>query len=390
MGAVMHPIPRGPVPGAGWLRGPAAAPLPAIDDLPHTELTTSGRAAISRALRRLPLAPGAHVLLPTYHCPTMAAAVVHAGLVPRFYAQDAGLRPLLDRLDADGAGALLVAHYFGHPRSLAAERAWCDQHGVTLIEDCAHSFFGQAGERPVGTWGDFSIASVTKFFAVPEAGLLASARHRLGALPLRPQGWRAQTLALPRLLSLARHHGRLRLGPATAVEAPAFVPAPAAAAAAAARAAPDHAGDPLQGCDMRRADCQPLALSRWVLRRSGRAAIVAQRWRHARWLQQRALPAGARWLVDLDRAGPESAGAPYAVPLWLDRPDAAYHALRRNGVPVFRWDVLWQGTPADLPGDRGHASGRHVLQLLCHQSLGRAELDHIGRTLDRVLRECAA
>lgn len=387
MSVAMPPIPRGPVPEAGWLRGPRAAPLPAVDDLPHTELTTSGRAAISRALRLLQLPPGTRVLLPTYHCPTMVAAVVHAGLQPHFYAQDAALRPLLDQLDARGAGALLVAHYFGHPRSLAAERAWCDQQGLALIEDCAHSFFGQAGERPVGAWGDFAIASVTKFFAVPEAGLLASSQRRTGTLPLRPPGWRDQALALPRLLSLARHHGRLRLGPPPVVPAPDFVPAPAGAAPAV--AAPP-ASDPLQGCDMRRTDCQPLALSRWVLRRSARAAIVARRWRHARLLQQRSLPAGARWLVDLDAAGPESAGAPYAVPLWLDAPDAAYHALRRNGVPVFRWDVLWQGTPADLPGDHGQASGRHVLQLLCHQSLGDAELRHIDRTLDQVLRTCTA
>lgn len=383
----MPPIPRGPVPEAGWLRGPAAAPLPAVDDLPHAELTTSGRAAISRALRALQLAPGRRVLLPTYHCPTMVAAVVHAGLVPAFYAQDAALRPLLDRLDAQGAGALLVAHYFGHPRSLAAERAWCDQQGLALIEDCAHSFFGRAGERPVGAWGDYSIASITKFFAVPEAGLLASAQRRPGALPLRPQGWRDQLLALPRLLSLARHHGRLRLGPPPAAAPSEFVSAPAGTTPMVAAAT---CTDPLQGCDMRRTDCQPLALSRWVLQRSARAAIVERRWQHARFLQQRALPAGARWLVDLAQAGTETAGAPYAVPLWLDVPDAAYHALRRNGVPVFRWDVLWQGTPADLPGDHGHASGRHVLQLLCHQSLGDAELEHIGRTLDRVLRECAA
>jgi hypothetical protein len=383
--AAMCPIPRGPIPEAGWLSGSATAPLPAIDDLPYTELTTSGRAAISRALRALQLAPGSRVLVPTYHCPTMVAAVVHAGLVPVFYAQDAALRPLLAGLDADAVGALLVAHYFGHPRSLAAERAWCDQLGVALIEDCAHSFFGQAGERQVGAWGDFSIASVTKFFAVPEAGLLASATRKPNTPPQRPQGWRAQALALPRLLSLARHHGRLRLGAPPAPPAPAFVTAPANAAPAPAEAA--HAADPLQGCDMRRTDCQPLALSRWVLQRSARAKLVERRWLNARFLQQRALPAGARWLIDLDRAGPESTAAPYAVPLWLDTPDAAYQALRRNGVPVFRWDALWQGTPADLVGDHGFASSRHVLQLLCHQSLGDTELAHIGRTLDRVLKE---
>ncbi|MBK9574239.1 MAG: DegT/DnrJ/EryC1/StrS family aminotransferase [Rhodoferax sp.] len=53
-----------------------------------------------------------------------------------------------------------------------------------MIEDCAHCFFGQAGERPIGAWGDFATASLTKFFPVPEGGLLASSSRPLPGLAL--------------------------------------------------------------------------------------------------------------------------------------------------------------------------------------------------------------
>ena len=39
----------------------------------------------------------------------------------------------------------------------AEVRAWCDAQSIALIEDCAHSFFGTAGNRPVGAWGDYGL-----------------------------------------------------------------------------------------------------------------------------------------------------------------------------------------------------------------------------------------
>ena len=140
-------LPRGPVLDWASLRGPHPAGLPAVDDLPHQLPTTSGRAALFQALRALALPAGSAVLVPTYHCPTMVAPVVHAGLRPVFYGLDEDAAPRLQALDAAalaGVRALLVAHYFGRPRSLEAERRWCDERGIALIEDCAHCFFGDS------------------------------------------------------------------------------------------------------------------------------------------------------------------------------------------------------------------------------------------------------
>ena len=81
---------------------------------------------------------------------------------------------------------MLVAHYFGFVRSLAQIRAFCDARGIALVEDCAHAFFGAAADRPVGSWGDLAIASLTKFFPVPAGGCLVSGRRQLSELALMP------------------------------------------------------------------------------------------------------------------------------------------------------------------------------------------------------------
>ena len=60
--------------------------------------------------------------------------------------------------------------------------------------------------------------------------------------------------------------------------------------------------------------------------------------------------------------------APYVFPLWVDRPDPGYAALRELKAPVSRWDDLWPATPA-LDGDHGPRWSHHVLQLACHQDM---------------------
>jgi perosamine synthetase len=208
----MQPTRQPDRPIFGWdnLRGARDSGLPAVDDLPHQQRLTSGRAALLAAMKVLGVQPGDGVLAPSYHCPTLVGPLRMAGAVVQFYPLDADGLPALDGITpAPGTKALVVAQLFGLPRSLARVRAWCDAHGIALIEDCAHSFFGQAGERPVGQWGDLATASLTKFFPVlPEGGLLASTRP-LPALALQPAGAKQQVKAWVDLLERGSTHGKL-------------------------------------------------------------------------------------------------------------------------------------------------------------------------------------
>ena len=379
----LTPLPRGPVLDWVSLSGPRQADVPAIDQMPNRLLVTSGRAALALALRALQLPGGSAVLVPTYHCPTMVAPVVHAGLKPVFYALGEDALPLMGSLDeaaADGARALIVAHLFGLPRSLAPVRRWCDARRIALIEDCAHSFFGRAGERPVGAWGDFATASLTKFFPVPEAGLLVSAGRPLTLPPLVSQGLKAQVKGAVDVLETATHAGRLK-GPRPALQGlfalknrRRAAPSPTHGATA------EAAVDPPQGNDMSRTAMAPLAVARWACRRLPRARITARR--RANFLQlKQALGgvSGCRVLLDLSPTD-----APYALPLWVDDAERVYQALRSAAMPVFRWDRVWAGTP-ELPGDSGARWSRQVLQVLCHQDLSEAEIALVARTLKSLL-----
>lgn len=385
----MHIQQRQPTrPTFGWdnLRGPRPAGLPAVDDLPHTRLLTSGRAALFAAMKALGVKPGDGVLAPSYHCPTLIAPLRAAGAAVQYYPLGAdGLPDLSTVTPAPGTRALVAAQLFGLPQSLAAVRAWCDERGMALVEDCAHSFFGQAGERPVGHWGDLATASVSKFFPVAEGGLLASAR------PLPPQtlqaaGARQQVKAWVDLLERATEQGRLPglNAPLNAVFRLKNGPT---------RALPPDAPNPplelteaaaMAECDLGRTEHAPPALTRQLLTLP-RARIAQRRREHFDTLYRLTLQLpGARPLFGSLAAR----AAPYVMPLWVDDPDPIYAALRGAGCAVFRWDRTWPGAPEnqDLPGDHGPLWRRHVLQLLCHQDLRKPMLERTCELLAQHLK----
>ncbi len=375
--------PRGPVLDWSSLAQRESPALPSVADLRHTALVTSGRAAIYQALRALHLAPGSTVLVPSYHCPTMVAPVVVAGLSARFFGLRTDGLPDLDRIDPDcakSAKAMIVSHYFGRSQSLAEVRQWCDQRGIALIEDCAHCFFGQAGDRPIGAWGDYATASLTKFFPVPEGGLLASNTRALSALALSRPGLKAQLKGWLDVLELASQHHRLAglgdlLRPLFRLKNARRAP-PSAPAARATAPTPDTM---LADSDMARVDQAPLWATR-VLSAVPRARIVTQRQQNfAAYARHFEAVRGARPLFAVSNPAPAPA-APYVFALWVDDADRVYQALRDQHLPVFRWDRIWPGTPT-LAGDQGPLWSRHVLQLLCHQDLDQADIERTARAV---------
>jgi dTDP-4-amino-4,6-dideoxygalactose transaminase len=349
--------------------------VPSIDDLPHRAATSSGRAAICHALNLLALPPDSTVLVPTYHCPSMVEAIVHVGLQPRFFAIDAQGMPNLTSI-GPGARAMLVAHYFGIPRSLTRVREFCTAHGIALVEDCAHTFFGIAGERQVGAWGDFAIASLSKFFPGPGSGLLASATRPINLRLARP-GFVGQLKGFADTLEAAYEFKRIRglhtvLGAALALKR--------------LRSNPPVRQEGSTGretCHMTRVGRAPTATAVWLQRTLPRARVVARRRENFdRYAQALRGTRGARPLFSASDSA--AAIAPYVFPLWVDDSDRVYHALRSRGAAVLRWDQLWDDTP-DLAGDHGKAWGRHVLQLLCHQDLSVDDISATTASIQELL-----
>ncbi len=381
-------LPRGPVLGWSSFKRIDAPGIFSIEHLPHTAHTTSGRAAIYQALLQLQLPPGSTVLVPTYHCPTMVAPVLLAHLnVEYFGIQPDGL-PNLSTIDATIAAkarAILVPHYFGLANSLAEVRQWCDERHIALIEDCAHCYFGDAGERRVGDWGDYATASVSKFLPVPEGGLLASAHHPIQDLALSGQGFKAQVKGCIDVLELATRYRRFQ--GLNSIMAALFklkhlrassrkVDGESASAAPA-----TDASDMMRNCDMARIAKAPLGATHVIRTLLPRGRIIAQR--------QRNFAAYASYFANVKGARPlysshSNWAAPYVLPLWVDDAERVYRKIRAMDLPVFRWDRIWPGTPL-LEGDVGPLWSQHVLQLLCHQDLSEADVRRTALAILKML-----
>lgn len=385
-------LPKGPV--LGW-----ASFLPrfgtrnaSIADWPNRQLVTSGRAAIYQALLQSDLPPGSGVLVPTYHCPTMVAPVVQAGLNVHFVGIGEDGLPQLESIDAkavQACRAIIVAHYFGFPKSLASVRAWCDERGLALIEDCAHSYYGNAGERPVGGWGDFATASVTKFFPVSEGGLLVRASGKAIAAKLRRAGLKAQIKAWVDILELAARHRRLAgintlLHFVFSLKRGDLNPSPATVASAPQRNAMPSSSSVdamMRDCDMQRVAQKPVFATRWLFRLLPSVwAVNRRRGNFSVYLEGLSNCPGARPIV---RTLPLDA-VPYVFPLWVDDSDRVYLRLRELKMPVHRWDRVWPSTP-QLTGDMGPLWSKHVLQLLCHQALSQKDVAQVCAAVVKLL-----
>jgi CDP-6-deoxy-D-xylo-4-hexulose-3-dehydrase len=55
--------------------------------------------------------------------------------------------------------AVVIAHTLGNPFDLDAVSAFCERHGLFLIEDCCDALGGTYRGRPVGTFGDLATLS---------------------------------------------------------------------------------------------------------------------------------------------------------------------------------------------------------------------------------------
>ncbi|MFE5242091.1 MULTISPECIES: DegT/DnrJ/EryC1/StrS family aminotransferase [unclassified Streptomyces] len=108
----------------------------------------------------------------------------------------AGLRPLQAPLSAtDGSidpdavpesvwqdlSAVLTTNLYGNPDPAGRLRERCDRLGIPLIEDAAHAIGSASDGRPVGTFGDAAVFSLSKHVGAKAGGFLAVADPALRA-----------------------------------------------------------------------------------------------------------------------------------------------------------------------------------------------------------------
>ena len=132
------------------------------------------------ALKALGVVPGDKVLTSTFTLAPVPGAIAHAGAEPVLVETTAGYTTDLDDLErkaaTSGARVFLISHMRGHITDLQAVRTICDGHGITLVEDCAHTMGARWAGRPTGTWGKIGCFSTQTYKHINsgEGGLLVT------------------------------------------------------------------------------------------------------------------------------------------------------------------------------------------------------------------------
>lgn len=156
--------------------------LSALFDAAEVVVVSSGTAALYLALVALGVKNGKKVVIPSYTCRSLYAAVSHAGAT--CLCADTGkdsvciapstVKPLLD----DAVGAIIVPHMFGFTADIKGLEAL----GCPVIEDCAQSAGGRYADGSLlGSKGHIAVLSFygTKLLPAGEGGACVTCHKEL-------------------------------------------------------------------------------------------------------------------------------------------------------------------------------------------------------------------
>lgn len=376
-------IPVQPVLSWQTFTGRGTETAPSVVDQGRVIFLTAARIAIAHALELAGVRPGEKVLVPAYHCIVMVEPILHVGALPVFYALREDLSVDLDDVAAkidSKTRAFIAVNYFGFPQDLGALRRFCDQHELTFIEDCAHSFFGSCAGQPLGTFGHFAVASLAKFFPVRDGGCLVIGAGMSENLRVeqRSQSLGANIAAILDTVEEAATFGRLRgMGPVicTADYAKNRV------RSALPKARTLHGENPALarsgqrgGFDAAWLGVRASAISRMICRYASRSRIVERRRRnYARLVQE------FSGLRPCRPVFPQLADGvvPYMFPLWVDHLSEIFPILEDRAVPMQRFGQFLWPDMAERTCMVTEQHSRHSIQLSCHQELEDEEITEI-------------
>ncbi len=151
----------------------------------HALAVANGTAALHLACEALDLKAGDEVLCPALSFVASANAILYTQAKPVFV--DIAGPDDLNLSVADAARkvtartrAIMVVHYAGYPCDLDGVSTLARQHGLKIIEDCAHApgavYHSQDGPRKAGTLGDIGCFSFfsNKNLTTGEGGMVVT------------------------------------------------------------------------------------------------------------------------------------------------------------------------------------------------------------------------
>jgi perosamine synthetase len=311
-------------------------------------------------VKSLGLGTGHEILVPAYHCGSEVEALIQAGIACRFYDVGRYLEPDENELEAllgTRVRALYLTHVLGFPQDAAHWRAWCDRHGLLLIEDAAQAWLSFRNGTLVGSHGDLSVFSPLKTLGLPDGALVISRRppkalpfkYRVG---IRKLASRHGSYLKQRWSWLNKLRRQFYWSDAENSE---FDPK--------IEFALDSGGDPTHG---------PYISSNFLLKRVPYSRVQSQRAANYSFLHNR-----LKGLVP-DHFPPLVRGAsPFAFPLKSDRKAELLSWLEQHGVIALNfWSVPHPCLPAtEFP--RAAELRESIIGLPVHQELSRRDLEWI-------------
>lgn len=165
------------------------------------------RHALLQALRLCGVTSGSRVLLPSFLCRDVLAAVHACGAVAVWYDVSHDLTPKLTDVHWPDAEVVLAVNYFGFPQNLAPFQDYARRTKAKIIEDNAHGYGSrdEAG-RWLGLRTEMGIFSMRKTLRIPDGAALAVCEMALAqnlptALPFSGAGMHPAQLIKSRLRS---------------------------------------------------------------------------------------------------------------------------------------------------------------------------------------------
>ncbi len=149
-------------------------------DSEHALCVANGTVSLEVALQAMGVEPGAEVIVPAYTFEATASAALFAGCVPVF----ADIDPETWCLDVESAAALVTkrtqaivpVHLAMTIADLDAIGSFAEEHGLGVLEDCAHAHGARWRGRGVGSWGDAGSFSfqTSKLMTAGEGGIVTT------------------------------------------------------------------------------------------------------------------------------------------------------------------------------------------------------------------------
>ncbi len=127
-----------------------------------------------------------NVLMPDYNSGNEVLALEAAGARVGYYpvGEDGQVDPVeVERLcDAHRPDVLYVIHYLGWPQPIQQLADLSRRRGIWLVEDCALALLSDAGIKPLGSFGHWSIFCLYKTLPLPNGACLVENTDHLSAL----------------------------------------------------------------------------------------------------------------------------------------------------------------------------------------------------------------